>query len=160
MTARYRSRRRTRGSDGNQESSRRSSNKFGHTLEAVKRFTAIPSPRILRLEWGKTEVEELGAFKDVKLWPGGGREWDWRETGTEHVPGIRPADVQELIDHGAAVIVLSRGMQLRLQTRPETLEVLDRLGVEVQVEESKAAAEIYNRLAGSRPAGCLIHSTC
>lgn len=106
------------------------------------------------------EVEGLGAFKDVKLWPGGGREWDWRETGTEHVPGIQPADIQELIDHGAEVIVLSRGMQRRLNTHPATLQLLERLGVEVHVEESKAAAKLYNRLASSRSAGCLVHSTC
>jgi hypothetical protein len=119
-----------------------------------------PSPRILNVVWGKTEVEGLGVGKDVKLWPGGGREWNWRETGTEHVPGILPADVEELVDHGAEVIVLSRGMQLRLQTSPETLDLLRRWSVEVHVAESKAAADLYNRLAQSQPAGCLIHSTC
>jgi hypothetical protein len=118
------------------------------------------SPKILNLTWGKTEVEGLGVIKDVKLWPGGGRHWDWRETGTEHVPGIQPADVQELVDHGAEVVVLSRGRQLKLRTCSETLDLLARLGVEVHVEESTAAADLYNRLAASRPAGCLIHSTC
>jgi hypothetical protein len=96
----------------------------------------------------------------VKLWPGGGREWDWRETGTQHVPGILPSDVEELVDHGAEVIVLSRGMQLRLQTSPETLDLLRRKSVEMHVEETAAAADLYNWLARSRPAGCLIHSTC
>jgi hypothetical protein len=118
------------------------------------------SPRILDIAWGKTEVEGLGAGKDVKLWPGGGRDWDWRETGTHHVPGILPADVEELVDHGAEVIVLSRGMQLRLHTSPETLDLLRRKSIEVHVEHSNAAADLYNRLALSRPAGCLIHSTC
>jgi hypothetical protein len=119
-----------------------------------------PSPRIVDLSWGKTEVEGLGVMKDVKLWPGGGREWDWRETGTEHVPGIQPADVRELIDHGAEVVVLSRGMQLRLRTCPETLDLLGQVGVEVHVQESKAAADLYNRLAATERVGCLIHSTC
>jgi hypothetical protein len=121
---------------------------------------APPSPKILDVRWGKTEVAGLGVLKDVKLWPGGGREWDWRETGTEHLPGIQPADVQELVDHGAEVVVLSRGMQLRLHTCPETLDLLGRLAVEVHVEETTAAAALYNRLAALRPAGCLIHSTC
>jgi hypothetical protein len=118
------------------------------------------SPRILDIVWGKTKVEGLGTGKDMKLWPGGGREWDWRETGTQHVPGILPADVEELMDHGAEVIVLSRGMQGRLQTSPETLDLLRRRSVEMHVEETKAAVDLYNRLAGSCPAGCLIHSTC
>jgi hypothetical protein len=118
------------------------------------------SPRILDIVWGRTEVEGLGAGKDVKLWPGGGREWDWRETGTQHVPGILPSDVEELVDHGAEVIVLSRGMQLRLQSSPEALGLLRRKSVEVHVEETTAAVDLYNRLARSCPAGCLIHSTC
>ena len=118
------------------------------------------SPRILDIAWGKTEVEGLGVGKDVKLWPGGGREWDWLETGTQHLPGILPGDVEELVEHGAEVIVLSKGMQLRLQTSPEALDLLRRKSVEIHVEESKAAADLYNRLTLSRPAGCLIHSTC
>jgi hypothetical protein len=118
------------------------------------------SPHIQQIAWGSTDVEGIGRLKDVKLWPGGGREWDWRETGTQHVPGILPADVQELIDRGSEVVVLSRGMELRLHTAPETVDLLERLGVEVHIAESKAAADLYNMLAETRPTGCLIHSTC
>jgi hypothetical protein len=118
------------------------------------------SPRIVDIVWGRIEVEDLGVAKDVKLWPGGGREWDWRETGTQHVPGILPADMEELIAHGADVVVLSRGMELALQTAPETLDLLRRRSIEVHVEETRAAVDLYNRLAVSRRAGCLIHSTC
>jgi len=119
-----------------------------------------PSPKILTLKWGETDVYGHGVHKDIKLWPGGGRSWDWQETGTQHVPGIQPADVQELVDNGAEVIVLSRGMELRLQTCPETLELLSGLAIEVYVEESMAAAALYNSLADSRRVGCLPHSTC
>jgi hypothetical protein len=60
------------------------------------------SPRIMALAWGKIEVEGAGTLRDAKLFPGGAREWDWRETGTEHTPGIQPTDVRELLDHAAA----------------------------------------------------------
>ena len=33
-------------------------------------------PRILRISWGRMEVQGLGAGKDFKLYPGGGRAWD------------------------------------------------------------------------------------
>ena len=56
------------------------------------------------------EVDGVGSGRDYKLYPGGGREWDWKETDTHHVPGIQPADVEELLAHGSKVIVLSRGM--------------------------------------------------
>lgn len=38
------------------------------------------SPRILAVSWGHMEVEGIGEGKDFKLYPGGGREWDWSET--------------------------------------------------------------------------------
>jgi hypothetical protein len=70
-----------------------------------------PSPRINHVSWGRLEVEgEAEPYKDAKLFPGGSRQWNWRETGTSHRPGIQIADVQELLDHGAKAVVLSRGM--------------------------------------------------
>jgi hypothetical protein len=68
------------------------------------------SPRILAISWGYMQVDGLGAGKDFKLYPGGGRDWDWAETGTRHSPGIQPADVEELLAHGATAVVLSQGM--------------------------------------------------
>jgi hypothetical protein len=59
------------------------------------------SPRITHISWGRMEVAGLGIGRDYKLYPGGGREWDWTETGLHHVPGIQPADVQELLAMGA-----------------------------------------------------------
>jgi hypothetical protein len=46
------------------------------------------SPRVVDDGWGFVEVEGLGRFRDVKLWPGGGRAWDWRETGTDQRPAF------------------------------------------------------------------------
>lgn len=106
------------------------------------------------------EVDAVGVGKDFKLYPGGGRVWDWNETGTRHVPGIQPADVQELLEHGSEVIVLSRGMDLVLRTCPETLELLQQRGITVYVEETRAAAALYNELCEDQPVGSLFHSTC
>lgn len=119
------------------------------------------SPLIKQISWGSMEIEGIGSGRDFKLFPGGGREWDWRETNTHHVPGIQPADVQELIENGAEVIVLSRGMLLRLQICPETKQFLEQKGIEIHEMETKMAVEYYNHLAsqGIKVAG-LFHSTC
>ena len=118
------------------------------------------SPRISRLSWGHIEVDGHPPFKDAKIFPGGAREWDWRETGTRHVPGIQPADVQELIDRGAKAVVLSRGVWERLEVCPETLDVLAKNGIEVEVLQTEAAVARFNELRESMPAGGLFHSTC
>ncbi|MFJ8011273.1 Mth938-like domain-containing protein [Streptomyces sp. NPDC096339] len=119
------------------------------------------SPRVTALEWGRMEVEGLAPAKDFVLYPGGGRPWDWSEHGTRHQPGIQPGDVRELLERGAEVIVLSRGMDLRLGTAPQTLLLLQEAGAEVHIEATPAAVERYNELAGEgrRVAG-LFHSTC
>jgi hypothetical protein len=118
------------------------------------------SPKIESVVWGRMEIEGLEAGKDFKLYPGGGRPWDWRETGTGHSPGIQPADVQELLDNGATVVVLSRGMENVLEIDPATLAFLRERGVEVHQAETTEAVRIYNDLAGTTPVGGLFHSTC
>lgn len=106
-------------------------------------------------------IDGIGSGKDFKLWPGGGREWDWSETNTHHIPGIQPTDVEELLEHGSEAIVLSRGILLRLHTCEETHSVLEKKGVKAYVEGTKKAVQIYNELSSKGvPIGGLFHSTC
>lgn len=121
------------------------------------------APRITSLAWGLIEVEvddSTLTFKDAKLFPGGAREWDWNETGTRHTPGIQPADVEELLDRGADVVVLSRGVYQRLQVSPETLRFLEDRGVAAHVLPTEEAVRLYNELREGRKVGGLFHSTC
>jgi hypothetical protein len=120
------------------------------------------SPRVTHLSWGRLEVEGRdGRFKDAKLFPGGARKWDWSETGTSHEPGIQPADVEELLDRGATVVVLSRGFEERLRVRRETLRKLEEKKVPVYVERTGEAVRLYNELSKkNEKVGALVHSTC
>ncbi len=122
--------------------------------------TTPRSPRIAHLSWGRLEVEGYPPFKDAKVYPGGARAWDWRETGTRHSPGIQPADVEDLIDHGTEAVVLSMGILERLQVCPETLELLADRGITVEVLQTEAAVQRFNELRRSVPVGGLFHSTC
>src|SRR5829696_6384021 len=97
--------------------------------EEVMPTTSSDSPKVLSHRWGHIEVAGLGAFRDVKLWPGGGRAWDWDETGTRHQAGIQPADLEDLLAHDPEVVVLTRGRELRLETMAATLPVLEQRGV-------------------------------
>ena len=83
-------------------------------------------------------VEGVGEGKDFKLYLGEGREWDGRETGTQHDPGIQLADAEELLDKWATVVVMSRGMDWALKTRPETTRLLEQRGSTVHMKETKA----------------------
>lgn len=118
------------------------------------------SPKIVDLSWGRMEVDGLGIEKDWKLYPGGGRPWDWSETGTQHVPGVQVADVEELVAHGATVVVLSLGMDRRLHVDQATLRYLEERSVEVHMLETREAVKVYNDLAEDNALAGLFHSTC
>jgi len=119
---------------------------------------------ITNLAWGKMEVtvgEQRLHFKDCKLWPGGGREWNWGETGTHHSPGIQPADIEEVLQQGVDVIVLGRGMFGRLGVCKETEVLLREQGVAFHVEKTKRAVSLFNDLSEQRVrVGGVFHSTC
>ncbi|KAA3647865.1 MAG: hypothetical protein DWQ07_02440 [Chloroflexi bacterium] len=122
---------------------------------------AKQSPKITHLSWGRLEIEGFETpFKDAKLFPDGAREWDWSETGTRHQPGIQPADVQELIDHGTDVVILSKGIDEQLHTMAETLTLLASNNVEAHVLQTEEAVTLYNELTENRAVGALVHSTC
>ena len=118
------------------------------------------SPRITRLSWGSLEIEGGASFRDAKLFPGGGREWDWAETGTAHTPGILPDDVAELLEHGATVILLSRGVLGRLGVSGETLSFLEGREVRLHVAPTGEAVQLYNELRETQAVGGLFHTTC
>lgn len=121
--------------------------------------TQTISPKITSISWGEVKTNNH-TYKDAKLFPGGSRAWDWNETGTRHKPGIQPADVKELLDHGAKVIVLSKGMNERLQIAEETKQLLDERDCSYYILQTQKAVERYNKLRTGEHVGALIHSTC
>jgi hypothetical protein len=119
------------------------------------------SPRINHVSWGRLEVQgQAEPYKDAKVFPGGSREWNWRDTGTSHKPGIQIAGVQELLEHGSKVVVLSRGMAECLHVPSETLEFLKQRQITVHVLPTEHAVALYNKLAQTESVGGLFHTTC
>ena len=118
------------------------------------------SPRITDHGWGRIEVDGR-IFKDVMLWPGGARAWDWNETGTSHGAGIGPADVTALLNRGAEHVVLSLGRERRLGVHPDTVALLVEHGVDHDLLPTDAAIARYALLRDAGTAvGALLHTTC
>lgn len=120
----------------------------------------VQSPKVAFIKWGKISLENGTTYKDAKLFPGGSRKWDWNETGTHHTPGIQPADVKELLDHDAEVVILSQGFNERLQVCDETEEFLSEQEVTYHIRQTEKAIQKYNELRDGYAVGALIHSTC
>ena len=119
---------------------------------------------ITNLSWGQMEVTiggQIFHFKDCKIWPGGARAWNWGETGTEHSPGIQPADIEELLAHDVDAVVLAQGVFGRLGVCVETEALLREREISYHIEKTKGAVELFNEMAkqGKRVGG-VFHSTC
>ena len=119
---------------------------------------------ITHISWGRTEITVNGQphnFKDCKVWPGGAKEWDWSLTGTHHQTGIQPADIDEILEQGIEVMVLSRDIELMLQTCAETEQLLRAKGIEYHIEETNRAVTLFNQLMQQdKRVGGIFHSTC
>lgn len=122
----------------------------------------MSSPEIASLSWGHMRVKGCtAAYKDCKVWPGGSRAWDWRETGTDHRPGVQPADLDEVLKKGIETLVIGRGMSEALQVPSSTLDYVRNKGVDVRVLQTEKAVAEYNSLAGKgAKVGGVFHSTC
>ena len=121
---------------------------------------SLISLKITKLFWGKIEIDGNQVFKDVKLFPGGCRKWNWRETGTEHSPGIQYSDVQELLDNGANTVILSRGVLGRLKVSKVLIDKLVSDGITVHILKTNKAVKLYNELLKTEKVGALVHTTC
>jgi hypothetical protein len=123
--------------------------------------STVASPRILSSGWGRMEVEKIGRSKDYKLWPGGGRSWDWSEYGTGHGRGIQQGDIEELITNGCRLVILTTGRMKRLKVPQQIVDSLKDHSIEVIVADTEKAVQIYNDYAAKGMAvGGLFHSTC
>ncbi|XP_059186784.1 mth938 domain-containing protein [Centropristis striata] len=122
----------------------------------------MSSPEIASLSWGQMKVKGCSStYKDCKVWPGGSRAWDWRETGTEHRPGVQPADLEEVLKKGIDLLVIGRGMNEVLQVPSTTVDFVKQKGVDVRVLQTEKAVAEYNKLAGQgAKVGGVFHSTC
>lgn len=107
------------------------------------------------------EIEGLGIDRDFKLWPGGGRPWDWTETGTRHTPGIQPLDIEELLVNGSKILVFGSGLNRGLGLSRKAVDYLELRNLRYYYKGTKEAVKIYNDLAAKcMKVGGLFHSTC
>jgi hypothetical protein len=115
---------------------------------------------ITSFQWGQIVVSSGRTFKDVRLFPGGVEEWDWRKTGTRHDPGIQTADLADLVTTKPDLVILSRGVDLVLQVPQATVDFARSHAATVLVLQSEQAVAEYNRRITSKRVVALIHSTC
>lgn len=93
---------------------------------------------------------------DVIIYPGRVDSAWWRKEG--HL--LRFADLEEALQAWPEVLVIGTGYSGVMRVPAETVARIAGRGIEVRVEPTAKAAEVYNRLQGVKTVIAALHITC
>lgn len=106
--------------------------------------------------FGEVTIGNRAYKSDVIVMRNSVKSW-WRNKSHE----LCPNDLEEAI--GATfpeVLVIGSGSSRMMAVLPETRRWLESKGIEVIVEETEKACNMYNRLCGSSKVVAALHLTC
>lgn len=113
--------------------------------------------KISSYTFGRVVVDGSPYTSDVIVYPGRVEDGWWRKEGHQLCVG----DIREAVEEGGPeVLVVGTGYMGLMRVLPEAREYLKSRGVELVVERTKMACDVFNRLSGSRRVMAALHLTC
>ncbi len=106
--------------------------------------------------FGRIVIDGKAYTSDVIIYPGRIDAAWWRKEG--HL--LRPADVEEALRLGPDVLVIGTGHDGVMRVPRETLSEIAGRGIDVKVERTAQAVEMYNALQARRTVIAALHLTC
>jgi hypothetical protein len=106
--------------------------------------------------FGRIRVGGETYTKDVIIYPDRVFSPWWRVEG--HL--LQPADLEEVVGFGPAVLVVGTGASGVMRVPTETVRFLEEKGITVYVERTDEAVERFNRAAGDGTVVAALHLTC
>ena len=80
----------------------------------------------------------------------------WRKTGHE----LCPADIAEVLKESPGVLVVGTGASGMMKVLPKLKEIVQAQGIELIIETTDKACDIYNQLCHSQRVVAAFHLTC
>jgi hypothetical protein len=99
---------------------------------------------------GKTYTSDLVVSRD-RIIP----DW-WRKSGHQ----LSLEDIQEILRFEPETLVVGTGAMGVLKVQPEVIEHLQTQGIELIVENTKIAVQVFNRLVSRKNVFGAFHLTC
>lgn len=113
-------------------------------------------PCIQDYRFGRMVVDGQAYTRDLILLPDRVLANWWREEG--HSLSI--ADLQEVVAAAPEVLVIGSGAYGMVKVPRETVEALERAGIEVHIARTGAAWQLYNELRERKRTAGAFHLTC
>lgn len=106
--------------------------------------------------FGRIVINKKTYTSDVIIYPGRVDASWWRKEG--HL--LQFADVAEALQAKPDVLVIGTGYAGVMRVPRETVDRIAAQGIEVKVERTSKAVELYNDLQGAKTVIAALHITC
>ena len=106
--------------------------------------------------FGRIVINGKTYTSDVIIYPGRVDASWWRKEG--HL--LQLADLAKALQAGPDVLVIGTGYAGVMRVLEETIDRIASQGVEVKVERTSRAVEVYNDLEGAKTVIAALHLTC
>ncbi len=105
--------------------------------------------------FGRIVINGKTYTSDIIIYPKSVAAW-WRKEG--HL--LQLADVEEALQTKPELLIIGTGYAGVMCVPRETINRIAAQGIEVKVERTSKAVEVYNDLQGARIAIAVLHITC
>lgn len=107
-------------------------------------------------DFGRIVIDGTVFTTDVIIFPDRVEDNWWRRDG--HV--LHVEDVELVVEQKPEVLIVGTGKYGVMKVSPQTREYIESKGVELIVEQTEQACEIYNRISQAKKVVAALHLTC
>ena len=107
-------------------------------------------------DFGRIVIDGTAYTTDVIVFSDRVMDGWWRKDG--HV--LHVADIESVVEEKPEVLIVGTGKYGLLNVMPETKEYIESKGIELIVEPTEQACEIYNQVSKDKRTVAALHVTC
>jgi len=107
-------------------------------------------------DFGRIVIDGNAFTTDVIIFPDRVEDNWWRRDG--HV--LHVEDVELVVEQKPEVLIVGTGKYGVMKVSPQTREYIESKGVELIVEPTDKACEVYNRISQAKKVVAALHLTC
>ena len=111
--------------------------------------------RIDSYNFGEIVIDGKRYCADVMIYPDKVKKW-WRKEGHK----VYVEDIKEAVAEKPDVLIIGAGVPGLMKVLPETKKYLEKRGIELIVEPTNQAVQVFNRLCLKKKVIAGLHLTC
>ncbi|MHC1599593.1 MAG: Mth938-like domain-containing protein [Candidatus Methanospirareceae archaeon] len=107
-------------------------------------------------DFGRIVIDGTVFATDVIIFPDRVEDNWWRRDG--HI--LHVADIESVVEEKPEVLIVGTGKYGIMKVLSQTREYIESKGIELIVEPTEKACEIYNRISQAKKVVAALHLTC